>query len=466
MIFDTTICAPACPPGGALSLIRISGPETTAICSKFIRLSGSKSDLLQLPPNTVHLAWVYDQNLPVDQVMISIFKAPHSYTGEDIIEISCHGSPYIQKRILELLIMNGASSAKPGEFTQRAFLNGKMDLAQAEAVADLIATETKTAHKIAMNQMRGGISKEFEEMRQKLIHFTSLLELELDFSEEDVEFAKREELISIVDEIAAKSEKVYNSFELGNAIKNGVPVAIIGKPNSGKSTLLNRLLNDDKAIVSEIAGTTRDAIEDTVIIDGLMFRFIDTAGIRETGDIIENLGIRKTYQKIGISSVILLLTDARDSITCIDDSLDEIRKQIHGQDKYLFILINMSDLVDQPKLCLIKESIKLQEKEFVLEISAKTGLNCDSLINMLISLINEKQTGEEQTIISNIRHYEALRNTLNNLQRVRAGLEEELPEDLIAHDLRQAAYYLGTITGEISNEEVLDNIFKNFCIGK
>ncbi len=466
MLFETTICAPACPPGGALAIIRVSGAGTFNICAKIFTKAGENPDLLKFIPNTIHPQWIFDNVSPLDQVVVSVFKAPNSYTGEDSIEISCHGSPYIQKRILELLIKNGAVSAKPGEFTQRAFLNGKLDLTQAEAVADLIAAETRTAHKIAIQQMRGGISKDFKDLRQKLINITSLLELELDFSEEDVEFAKRDELAAIVTDIITKSEKVYRSFELGNAIKNGIPVAIIGKPNVGKSTLLNRLLNDDKAIVSEIAGTTRDAIEDTVVINGIMFRFIDTAGLRETGDIIENLGIRKTYQKINLASVILLLVDAQDDISCISDSLKEIRKQISGQEKHLFLIINKSDLTDPLKINSLNKSIKLKDKEYILQISAKSGFNIEKLTDMLSSLVSLKQIDENQVIISNIRHMEAIHETIINLERVRSGLDEGLPEDLIAHDLRQAAHYLGTITGEISNEEVLSNIFKNFCIGK
>jgi len=466
MLFDTTICAPACPPGGALSIIRISGNDTFGICKDLIRIPGQTLPLAELKANSIYTAWINDDNAPLDQVMVSIFRAPHSYTGENSIEISCHGSPYIQKRLLELLVKNGASLAKPGEFTQRAFLNGKMDLTQAEAVADLIASETQTAHRIALNQMRGGISRDFKILRERLVHLTSLIELELDFSEEDVEFAKRDDLRKIVIEILKKAKNVYTSFETGNAIRNGVPVAIIGKPNVGKSTLLNQLVNDDRAIVSEIAGTTRDTVEDTIIINGIMFRFIDTAGLRETADIIENLGIRKTYQKISMASVVLLLLDARDELSCITGSVEEIRKQIKDQNKYLFLIINKSDLVTGKKINAIKKLLTTVNNEFILPVSAKTSYNLDKLISLLTSLLVHDQLTEDKTIISNIRHQEALKETMQHLNRVLKGLEEGLPEDLIAHDLRQAVYYLGTITGEVNTEEILDNIFKNFCIGK
>jgi len=466
MLFDTTICAPACPPGGALSIIRISGNDTFRVCKDLIRIPGQIIPLAELNANSIYAAWINDDNAPLDQVMVSIFRAPHSYTGEDSIEISCHGSPYIQKRILELLVKNGASLAKPGEFTQRAFLNGKMDLTQAEAVADLIASETQTAHRIALNQMRGGISKDFKILRERLVHLTSLIELELDFSEEDVEFAKRDDLRKIVIEILDKAKNVYTSFETGNAIRNGVPVAIIGKPNVGKSTLLNRLVNDERAIVSEIAGTTRDTVEDTIIINGIMFRFIDTAGLRETADIIENIGIRKTYQKISMATVVLLLLDARDELSCITGSVEEIRKQIKDQNKYLFLIINKSDLVTGKKINAIKKLLTTANNEFILPVSAATSYNLDKLISLLTSLLIHDQLTEDKTIISNIRHQEALKETMQHLNRVLKGLEEGLPEDLIAHDLRQAVYYLGTITGEVNTEEILDNIFKNFCIGK
>ena len=466
MHFDTTICAPACPPGGALSVIRVSGPDTFRICSQIVSFPGKQKDLNKNKANTIHYAWINDTSGLLDQVLISIFKAPNSYTGEDSVEISCHGSPYIQKRIIELLLKSGATLATPGEFTQRAFLNGKMDLSQAEAVADLIASESRTAHDIALNQMRGGISKSFKGLREQLVTLTSLIELELDFSEEDVEFAKRDELKELVIKIIQKAKLLHDSFETGNALKNGVPVAIIGKPNVGKSTLLNHLVQDEKAIVSEIAGTTRDVIEDTIIVNGILFRFIDTAGLRETADIIENLGIRKTYQKIEMARIILLLVDARDDISCITGSFEEIRKQIRGQNKQLFLLVNMSDLVNTSKLSEISDTILTGENEFLLPVSAKTEYNLAKLVEMLTSFITQEEINSDKTVISNVRHLEALANTIFHLNAVLRGLDEGLSEELTAHDLRLAIHYLGTITGEISNEEVLGNIFRNFCIGK
>jgi tRNA modification GTPase len=466
MHFESTICAPACPPGGALSIIRVSGPDTFRIVEGIVSVPGEKSALSKLNANTVHFGIIKDEGKVLDEVLISLFRAPHSYSGEDIIEITCHGSPYIQKRILEILMSEGCTLAMPGEFTQRAFLNGKLDLSEAEAVADLIASESQTAHRIAINQMRGALSKEFKVLRKKLLDFTSLIELELDFSDEDVEFAGRDELKALVNDILSRSRQLRDSFTLGNALKNGVPVAIIGKPNVGKSTLLNSLLQDEKAIVSEIAGTTRDSIEDTIIIDGILFRFIDTAGIRETADIIENLGIRRTYQKIETASIILLVIDARDSISDISEIINEIRKQISGEDKQLFVLLNKSDLCERKKLLETIEAISLENNEQILPYSAVSGENHAELIDRLKFSITRGHMTEDRTIISNLRHLEALNGTIENLQRVLEGLENKLPEDLLAQDLRQALYKLGSITGEVTTEEVLGNIFRNFCIGK
>ena len=464
MIFDTTICAPATSGKGALAVIRISGPGSINICEQFVSFPDQKKKLSDQAANTIHFANILDQKQVLDEVIISLFRAPHSYTGEDSIEISCHASPYIQKRILEILVEKGAYLAKPGEFTQRAYLNGKLDLSQAEAVADLIASETRSAHRVAMDQMRGGFSEEIRSLRKELLHFVSMIELELDFSEEDIEFADRNQLKSLVEKILSITEGLILSFRLGNVIKNGVPVAIIGKPNVGKSTLLNRLLNEDRAIVSEIAGTTRDAIEDTITLQGITYRFIDTAGLRETADIIENLGIRKTYQKIEQAAIILLLADARDELKTVLNAVREIRKQIEGMEKQLILVLNKSDL--RPESSKTMKNLDLKPNEYFIRISAVTGENIDQLEKLLIEASGLGNLDQHGVIVSNIRHFEALEHVSENLWRVIDGLGNNLPEDLLAQDIRQTLHYLGEITGEITTDEVLGNIFKNFCIGK
>jgi tRNA modification GTPase len=464
MIFDTTICAPATSGKGAIALIRISGPDSFVICERIISFPDKKKKLRDQAANTIHFGNIMDQEQVLDEVLISLFRAPYSYTGDDSVEISCHASPYVQKRLLELLVEKGAFLAKPGEFTQRAFLNGKMDLSQAEAVADLIASETRAAHRIAMDQMRGGFSDEIRALRQELLHFASMIELELDFSEEDVEFADREQLRSLVEKILSITQNLLLSFSRGNVIKNGVPVAIIGKPNVGKSTLLNRLLNEERAIVSEIAGTTRDAIEDTITLHGITYRFIDTAGLRETADFIENLGIRKTYQKIEHAAIVLLLADAGDDTGTIMAELGEIRKQVEGKDKPVILVLNKSDL--HPGTHYTSKKLKLSRNEYLIHISAETGQNIDSLIQLLIEASRLGDLDNPGVIVSNIRHYEALKYVTGNLYRVLTGLKEKIPEDLLAQDIREALHYLGEITGDITNDEILGNIFKNFCIGK
>jgi tRNA modification GTPase len=465
MIFETTICAPATSGSGAISIVRLSGPRSFEIADSVFHSTADKK-VESLAANSIHFGEIRDGSEVLDEVLLSVFKAPHSYTGEDSIEISCHASAFIQKRLLELLVEKGAKLAGPGEFTQRAFLNGKMDLTQAEAVADLIASENSSSHRIAMNQMRGGFSKELSLLRKELLHFTSIIELELDFSEEDVEFANRDSLKTLVSGMLKIINNLISSFKSGNVIKNGVPVAIIGKPNVGKSSLLNRLLNEDKAIVSEIAGTTRDSIEDTVRIGDITFRFIDTAGIHETADIIENLGIRKTYQKIEQSAIILLLADARDENSIILDSFEIIRKQIENQDKQLILVINKTDMINDSRLTELSEKHRFGSNEQAVEISAKKGLNIDQLDQALIKASKLGNLEKDAVIISNIRHFEALSLTAENLVRISEGLASDLPSDLLAQDLRQAIHYLGEITGEITTDEVLGNIFKNFCIGK
>ncbi len=368
--------------------------------------------------------------------------------------------------MLELLIKHGALPAQPGEFTQRAFLNGKMDLSQAEAVADIIASESRSAHRIAMSQMRGEFSDEINILRADLLHFASLIELELDFGEEDVEFANRKELEDIVERVLKIASDLASSFSLGNAIKNGMPVVITGSPNTGKSTLLNTLLKEEKAIVSEIPGTTRDAIEDTAIIDGIQFRFTDTAGLRDTDDIVENLGIKKTHEKIRTAAIILLVIDINDSLVQINDTLERVRNTIRESDTNMIILINKTDTAKPGKSNEIRNNISLTGDESLLFISALTGEGIDDLKESLIRIGGKASLDSDDVIISNIRHYNALLQVINSLERVHQGLKETLQEDLIATDIRQAIHYLGEITGQITNDEILGNIFRNFCIGK
>jgi tRNA modification GTPase len=463
---EETICAPATSSGGAISVIRISGPQSIDICAKiFLPFDRNLIIKEQNGFRIIH-GEISDGKEVVDDVLVNIYKSPHSYTGEDSIEISCHGSAYIITRVLELLLMNGAVSALPGEFTRRAFLNGKLDLSQAEAVADLVASGTKAAHRIAISQMRGGFSAEISRLRSELLRFASLIELELDFGEEDVQFADRKELTSIVIKVKDLADKLANSFRLGNVIKNGIPVAIVGKPNSGKSTLLNALLNEERAIVSEIPGTTRDVIEDSIVINGLEYRFIDTAGLRDTSDIIESLGIRKTNEKILNSSVILMVDDISESADMINQRADSIRNMITGFDKKLIVLINKIDQGDQAGIDNLKHKVYLDIDDSLLFISAKNLTGLDKLRSKLGRIFEKGRFNQEDVIITNLRHFEALKHVSESLERVFAGLSDNLPGDLLATDIRQSIHYLGEITGEITTDEILGNIFKNFCIGK
>jgi tRNA modification GTPase len=461
-----TICAPATSGGGAIAVIRISGPQSILICSKIFFPSDIKIKLASQKGYTIVYGEIRSDEEIIDEVLVSVFKSPHSYTGEDSIEISCHASGFIQQKVLELLVRNGAMMALPGEFTQRAFLNGKMDLSQAEAVADLIAAESGKAHRIAISQIKGSFSNEISMLRADLLHFASLIELELDFGEEDVEFADKSELKEIVTKVLTVTRGLSSSFKVGNAIKNGVPVTITGAPNTGKSTLLNLLLNEDKAIVSEIPGTTRDFIEDTVIIDGVQYRFIDTAGLRQSSDVIESKGIRKTFEKIDQASVVLLVADISEGKHALSVVLSEIRNEISGKNKKLVILVNKTDTDKGQKRQEIESKIELNDNESLIFISAKTGLGIDELKTILGHLTGTDKLLSENIIISNIRHYEALLKVTESLERVLSGLEEKIPEDLIAMDVRQAIHYLGEITGEITTDEILGNIFRNFCIGK
>lgn len=463
---DNTICAIATGRGGAIGVIRVSGADSLSICDKIFKPADKRLKFLESKGYSLIYGEIIDNKEVLDNVIVSVFRSPLSYTGEDSVEISCHASPYIQQRIIELLIENGASAAMPGEFTQRAFLNGKLDLSRAEAVADLIASESYLAHKVAMNQMKGGFSNEIANIRKQLLHFASMLELELDFGEEDVEFADRKELIIFIEDLLSASKKLTSSFRVGNVIKNGVPVAIIGNPNTGKSTLLNRLVNEEMAIVSDIPGTTRDSIEDVVNLEGIQFRFIDTAGIRKTDDVIENLGINKTIEKIGKAVIIILVADIADGVDNIFNILGEIRGRIKDSDKELILALNKVDKANDGDISNIKKLLSVGPGESMLFISAKNGEGVDKLEESLVTSASRFIGSTDNVIVTNARHYEALINVNDSLKRVLQGLSDGLPEDLIAIDLRQAIHYYGTITGEISSDEVLGNIFKNFCIGK
>jgi tRNA modification GTPase len=461
----TTVYAPATSGGGAIAIIRVTGPDAVDILSGYFKPFRKSSGLHDVRGYTMIHGDITDGDDYIDEVIILFFRAPLSYTGEDMIEISCHASSYIQRRIMELLTRKGALPARPGEFTMRAFLNGKMDLSQAEAVADLIASGTEASHRIAVHQMRGGFSSEISRLRSDLLHFVSLIELEMDFGEEDVEFADRKELIDIVVRVKDISDKLASSFRLGNVIRNGIPVVITGKPNAGKSTLLNALLNEEKAIVSEIPGTTRDVIEDTIVIDGLMYRFIDTAGLHETSDIIETIGIKKTHEKIDQASVIMFLDEITDTPESLKKRVEGIRK-ITGDSRHLIILINKTDLGTAKQKEDLVSSITLRENERLLFISAKYLTGLEDLKSELGSVVEKEKLASGNVIISNMRHYEALRNVSASLERVKAGIMAGIPDDIISIDIRQAIHYLGEITGEITTDEILGNIFKNFCIGK
>jgi tRNA modification GTPase len=460
MFTENTICAIATPPGhGAISIIRISGPDTFQICDSIVK----RKKISSKKTHTLHFCEITDNNNIIDEVIISVFKAPHSYTGEDVAEISCHGSTYIQQRIMEILVRHGARLAKPGEFTLRAFLNGKMDLSQAEAVADLIASESDSSHKMALYQMRGGFSVELKKLRARLLYFISLLELELDFSEEDVEFANRTDLIKLISEISQVLGNLTNSFSLGNVIKTGVPVAIVGKPNVGKSTLLNTLLQEEKAIVSEIAGTTRDSIEDCININGIRFRFIDTAGIRHTTDTIESMGVKRTFKKINEAHTILLLVDANNSKNDIKKQINELKL---SKEQNLIVVFNKIDLYDKNEIRRRIGGEKAFNPHPIQLLSAKHHLNTDKLHDLLLDTIISDKQQPGSTIISNIRHYEALLSAYNASLRASSGLENSVHTVLITQDIREILHYLGQITGEITTDEILGNIFKNFCIGK
>lgn len=458
------IAAISTPQGvGGIAVIRLSGTGCIDVADKIVKLANGKK-LVDQKPNTIHFGTIIHDDAILDEVLISIFRAPRSFTGEDSVEISCHGSVYIQQNILQLLINNGASLAKPGEFTQRSFANGKMDLSQAESVADLISSTSSATHRLAMNQMRGGISNKLEEVRTELLNFVSLIELELDFSEEDVEFANRDSLKNAAQQIEAHISKLADSFSVGNAVKSGIPVAIIGETNAGKSTLLNQLLHDEKAIVSDIHGTTRDVIEDTLNIHGLTFRLIDTAGIRDTADKIESIGIERTFRKLEQASIVLWIVDAMTEDAHILELADKILSHINTQK--LIMVFNKIDIVGCG-VAMDKKRVILQEKiPDRIYISAKYDDGISDLENKLVEAANIPQIGEQDVIITNIRHYEALQNSLTSIRRVIDGIDNGLSGDFLSQDIRECMHYLGEITGQISTDEILANIFSHFCIGK
>jgi len=469
---EETICAPATVPGtGAISVIRVSGPEALTIADKVVKCR--RGTISEADGYTIRFGNVFTASGDVlDEVLVSVFRAPHSYTGENSVEISCHASSYIVSSLMDLLHEAGARAAEPGEFTQRAYLNGKMDLAQAEAVADVISSQNAAAHRVAFNQMKGGFSSELRDMRSELLELVSLMELELDFSEEEVEFADRSRLDSLLGQIIAHVGRLIDSFRLGNAIKNGVPVAIAGATNTGKSTLLNALLGEDRAIVSDIHGTTRDTIEETLNIDGILFRFIDTAGLRETSEVVEQIGIERTFKKISEASVVLGMVDlTRDLDTTRDTVLDIISK-IDFNCQKLVLLLNKTDIFDSNKNVSAKNYIVslLENKgitsECVIPISAKTGNGIPELKSLLSKTQKDLLGDCDTTLVTNQRHLQALTDARTSLFRVRDGLASGLPTDLAAQDIREAIYHIGSIVGEISTDEVLGNIFRNFCIGK
>lgn len=469
MIPQDTIVALATPSGaGAIAVIRLSGKEAISIASEVFQ-SVSGKDISKQRTHTIHLGHIVAEGKIYDQVLLSIFKGPNSYTGEHVVEISCHGSTFIQQQIIQLLLRKGAKMAQAGEFTLRAFLNGKLDLSQAEAVADLIASDNEASHQIAMQQMRGGFSNEIAKLREELLNFASLIELELDFAEEDVEFADRSAFHELLNRIEFVLKRLIDSFAVGNVIKNGIPVAIVGEPNVGKSTLLNALLNEERAIVSDIAGTTRDTIEDELVINGIGFRFIDTAGIRETKDVVESIGIQKTFEKMEQAQVVLFLVDSSqltvDSIENLKIEIEKVKNKYPT--KAIVAIINKVDLLSEEDVKGIQEQLSTFDVQLsTIFISAKQKIGIDELKNTLLSFVNTGALRNNETIVTNTRHYDSLLKALEEIQKVKWGLESHLSSDLIAIDIRSALHFFGEITGEVTNDELLGNIFANFCIGK
>ncbi len=460
---EDTICAVSTPAGkGGIAVVRVSGHDAIGVVMK----SWHGADLGSVPTHTLHLGRITDASgETLDEVVAAVFRGPRSFTGEDVVELSCHGSMWVQRQLVALLIANGCRAAEGGEFTRRAFMNGRLDLSQAEAVADVIASESRAAHRIAVSQMRGGFSRMLSGLREKLLEFVSLLELELDFSEEDVEFADRTRLISLAEEINTAVTRLADSFAVGNAIKNGFPVAIVGEPNAGKSTLLNRLLHDDKALVSDIRGTTRDVIEDTIVLGGLTFRFIDTAGIRQTTDTIETMGIERTFKKLDEASIILWMIDG----TQPDENIAAVAADIlpHIEGKHLIAVINKIDQLDTAAIDSLRQCVaSAMPQAAVATISAKADIAVGALEQSLIDAAGTSDTDPNAVIVTNARHYDALVHAGEAIRRALDGLRQGLSGDFVAQDIRECMHYLGEITGEITTHEILGSIFSRFCIGK
>jgi tRNA modification GTPase len=454
--WDDTIVALATPPGvGAIGVIRLSGKQSIQIIDQLF----PAKDLTRQPSHTLHVGLLKHQNVVLDEVVISLYRAPRSYTGEEVVEISCHGSPFIHQQVMDACMVNGARLAKPGEFTLRAFLNGKLDLTQAEAVADLIVSNSEASHRTALQNIRGGFSIALKDLREQLIQFSALIELELDFSQEDVEFADRSKLQHLIQTAGTQTQQLVDSFKLGNVIKNGVNVAIIGKPNAGKSTLLNVLLNEDRAIVSDIPGTTRDTIEEVVNIEGILFRLIDTAGIRaHTADVIESAGISKSFEKMHQADIVIYLFDVHEMGA---EELQTIVTEMEQQNLNFLLVGNKAEIVTEKEV-----SNYFSHNASVLFIGAKTGWQIENLKQRMVQMVLQDQVTTENTIVTNARHYHALKEVHQSLIEIQSGLENKIPGDLLALDIRRCLQFLGEITGEITNDDQLDYIFSKFCIGK
>ena len=464
---NDTICALATPHGmGAIAVVRISGPKALEIVASLFQQRGKSLETSEIVSYKAYHGYLINNGEMLDEVLVSFFKAPHSFTGEDSAEVSVHGSVYVQQKLLQILISHGCRMAEAGEFTRRAFVNRKFDLAQAEAIADLISSESEAAHRVAINQLKGGFSKELQVMRSKLLEMTSLMELELDFSEEDVEFADRSQLKALLEETLTHVNKLKDSFRLGNAIKNGVPVAIVGQTNTGKSTLLNALLGEDRAIVSDIAGTTRDTIEETLNINGILYRFIDTAGLRATDETIEKIGIERSYKKIQEATLVIGMLDATKGADNVLFAANEILEKMDLEHQLLILCINKVDTLDDQGEALLGQLRQDLDNDDIMVVclSAKHGFGLGDLYNTL--KLSQPLASPDATLVTNVRHYEALLHASESLKSVQQGLEMNIPTDLVSQDLRESLHYLGSITGEITTDEVLGNIFSRFCIGK